>query len=486
MNSRWLGLITAFGLLLVVTAFDGGGRLNTEINNLNNDEALKHGIWGLCVIDADSGNVIASNLPDKSVIPASTLKVLTTGAAMGLLGKDYRYTTYIEYDGEFDKTTGVISGNLYIRGTGDPTLESSAFPMLLGDTVSEFQSLGLRLKRMGVNKINGMIIGDQSLFSDNPLPDGWSWGDLGQYYGAGTSALAYKDNKVVLHYNTTKGDTAKLTSVVPQPRNANYHSFVTCEGAKDEAYVYGAPYGSDFRIYGSIPKGKADYEVEAAHPQPALQCAVDLKEMLNSFGITTGEARIYTQEDRAKDKTVRKQLTTLTSPKLSDIIVHVNKKSDNVYAEQLLRTLGAVKGSGGTTEGGTAVVKSYWQSQGVDVSGMNLTDGSGLSRSNLVTTRQMATVLYKICKMPWFKEFDASLPVAGKEGSMTSLCKGTCAENNLRAKTGYINRARGYAGYVKTKSGKLVAFSLLANNYTCTPTEMKKKLEKVMVGIAEM
>jgi D-alanyl-D-alanine carboxypeptidase/D-alanyl-D-alanine-endopeptidase (penicillin-binding protein 4) len=460
-------------------------RLQTEINALNGDEALKHGIWGLCVVGMDSGNVIGSNLPDKSVIPASTLKVLTTGAAMGMLGKDYRYTTFIEYDGEFDKTTGVISGNLYIRGTGDPTLESAAFPMR-GDTISTFQSLGIRLKRMGVNKINGNIIGDQSLFSDNPLPDGWSWGDLGQYYGAGTSGLGYKDNKVVLHYNTLKGDTAKLISVVPLPKNVVYHSFVTCEGAKDEAYVYGAPFGNDFRIYGSIPKGKSDYEVEAAHPLPALQCAEDLKRILTSVGINCGEARIYNQEDKARDKTVRKQLTTLTSPKLSEIIVHVNKKSDNVYAEQLLRTLGAVKGSGGTTEAGTAVVKSYWQSQGVDVSGMNLTDGSGLSRSNLVTTRQMATILYKISKMSWFAEFDASLPVAGKEGSMTSLCKGTCAENNLRAKTGYINRARGYAGYVKTKGGRLVAFSLLANNYTCTPTEMKKKLEKVMVGVAEM
>ncbi len=186
-------------LILVLTwAGTVPPRLQTEINTLNNDEALKHGIWGLCVIDIDSGNIVASNLPDKSVIPASTLKVLTTGAAMGLLGKDYRYTTYIEYDGEFDKATGVISGNLYIHGTGDPTLESSAFPMR-GDTISEFQSLGIRLKRMGVKKISGMIIGDQSLFSDNPLPDGWSWGDLGQYYGAGTSALAYKDNKVVLY-----------------------------------------------------------------------------------------------------------------------------------------------------------------------------------------------------------------------------------------------------------------------------------------------
>lgn len=113
-------------------------------------------------------------------------------------------------------------------------------------------------------------------------------------------------------------------------------------------------------------------------------------------------------------------------------------------------------------------------------------DGSGLSRSNLVTTKQQAMILYKISKMPWFGEFDSSLPVAGKEGSMSSLCKGTCAENNMRAKTGYINRARGYAGYVKTKSGRNVCFSILANNYTCTPTEMKKKLEKVLVAIAEM
>lgn len=477
--------IVFFVLVLLNFAGTVPPRLQTEINTLNKDEALKHGIWSLTVIALDSGKEIASNLPDKSVMPASTLKVLTTGAAMGLLGSDYKYTTFIEYDGTFDKTSGVINGNLYIRGTGDPTLASSAFATR-ADTISEFQSLGIRLVRMGVKKITGNIIGDQSFFSDNPLPDGWSWGDLGQYYGAGTSGLAYNDNKVVLHYNTAKGDTAKLTSVVPQPRNAVYHSFVTCEGAKDEAYVYGAPFGTDFRIYGSIPKGKTDYEVEAAHPQPALQCAEDLKNILNAAGITSGEASIYTQENKAKDKTVRKQLTTLTSPKLSEIIVHVNKKSDNVYAEQILRTLGALKGSGGTTEAGCAVVKSYWQSQGVDVSGVNLADGSGLSRSNLVTTKAMATVLYKISKMPWFAAFDASLPVAGKEGSMTSLCKGTCAENNLRAKTGYINRARGYAGYVKTKGGKLVAFSLLANNYTCTPTEMKKKLEKVMVGIAEM
>jgi D-alanyl-D-alanine carboxypeptidase/D-alanyl-D-alanine-endopeptidase (penicillin-binding protein 4) len=145
-----------------------------------------------------------------------------------------------------------------------------------------------------------------------------------------------------------------------------------------------------------------------------------------------------------------------------------------------------LKGEGGTEEAGIEVVKNYWKSLGVNLDGLNMTDGCGLSRSNGITTLIQATVLQKISKQKWYPDFLKSLPVAGKSGSMTSLCKGTLAEDNLQAKTGYINRARGYAGYVKTKSGKLLCFSLLANNYTCTPTEMKKKLERILVAMAEI
>lgn len=474
-------------VVFAMIAFAGTvpSRLQIEINALNADDAMQHGTWGLCVIDADSGTLIASNLPDKSLIPASTMKILTTGAAMGLLGKDYRYITYIEYDGVYDIGNGIIHGNLYIRGTGDPTLESCHFP---SDTVNGFAGLPKKLKEMGIKIIEGNIYGDRTFFSDNPLPDGWAWGDIGQYYGAGTSGLDYKDNKVTLYFNSMKGDSGRLEKVYPQPRGIRYVTFVTAEGNKDEAYVYGSLNSNSFMVYGSIPSGKKNYEVDAANPDPALTCAEDVFNGCAKRGIIVGgTARAWSRNDQRNAKPfVRKTLMTYSSPALSQIIEVTNTRSDNVYAEQLLRTLGALKGEDGTTEAGTLVVRDYWKSQGVDVNGMYVMDGSGLSRSNLVTTRQQAMILYKISKQSWYPEFHASLPVAGKEGSMSSLCKGTCAENNMCAKTGYINRARGYAGYVKTKSGRNVCFSLLANNYTCTPTEMKKKLEKILVAIAEM
>lgn len=473
--------------LLALIAMSAGvpSRLQTEIDTLNKDLSLTHGCWGLCVMDIDSGKVIASNQPERSMIPASTMKILTTGAAMGLLGKDYRFSTFIEYDGVYDIAEGIVHGNIYIRGTGDPTLESAHFP---SDTVNGFAGLPKKLKEMGIKIIEGNIYGDKTFFSDNPLPDGWTWGDLGQYYGAGTSGLDYKDNKVTLYFNSMKGDSGRLEKVYPQPKGTKYVTYVTADGKKDEAYVYGSMNGNSFQVYGSIPAGKKDYEVDASNPDPAMTCAEDVYNGCVKRGIIVGgTAKTWSRNDQRNAKPfVRKTLMTFSSPTLAQIIEVTNTKSDNVYAEQLIRTLGALKGEDGTTDAGTVVVRDYWAAQGVDIGGMYVMDGSGLSRSNLVTTKQQCTILYKISKMPWFAEFDASLPVAGKEGSMSSLCKGTCAENNMRAKTGYINRARGYAGYVKTKSGRLVCFSLLANNYTCTPTEMKKKLEKILVAIAEM
>jgi D-alanyl-D-alanine carboxypeptidase/D-alanyl-D-alanine-endopeptidase (penicillin-binding protein 4) len=474
-------------LLCAALAFAAGvpSRLQTEINTLNSDEALTHGAWALCVIDVDSGKVIASNDPERSMIPASTMKVLTTGAAMGLLGKDYRYSTFVEYDGVYDIAAGVIHGNVFIRGTGDPTLGSSRFP---ADSVNGFAGLPKKLKEMGIRIIEGNIYGDKTFFSDNPLPDGWTWGDLGQYYGAGTSGLDYKDNKVVLHFNSMKGDSGRITRIDPQPRGMRYVTYVTCAGKKDEAYVYGSLNATNYSVYGSIPAGQKDFEVEASNPEPAVTCAEDVYNGCIKQGIIVGgAAKVWSRNDQRNAKPfVRKTLMTFSSPALSQIIEVTNKQSDNIYAEQLLRTLGALKGEDGTTEAGTAVVRDYWAAQGVNTDGMYIMDGSGLSRSNLVTTKQQAMILYKISKLPWYAEFNASLPVAGKEGSMSSLCKGTCAENNMRAKTGYINRARGYAGYVKTKSGRNVCFSVLANNYTCSATEMKKKLEKILVAIAEM
>jgi D-alanyl-D-alanine carboxypeptidase/D-alanyl-D-alanine-endopeptidase (penicillin-binding protein 4) len=486
MSSRCISVLAAFiGAFLIQATVPS--RLQSEIDKLNADDALKHGVWGFCVMTADSGKIIASNNPELSLMPASTMKIITTGAALGLLGEDFRYETRIEYDGTFEASTGTIKGNLYIRGCGDPTLGSSYFRSK--DSTSSFDSIPYWLKQKGVKYITGNIIADETCFDWNPVPDGWQWGDLGQYYGAGSCGLAYRDNRVTLHFNSTRPDSVVLERIVPFPQGVNYQSAVKADGKKDEAYVYGAPFGNLFRIEGTIPPQRKDFEVEASNPDPAFQCAVDLLNALVKNGIPVGK-KAYTMRRLQLEGPVATAkasfLFSIRSPKLSDIVRQTNIHSDNTYAEQLCRTLGMLKGEAGTTEAGINVIRNYWQSQGISLEGLNMTDGCGLSRSNLVTTQVEASILQKICSMKWYNTFDHSLPVAGREGSMTSLCKGTLAENNLHAKTGYINRARGYAGYVKTKSGKLLCFSLLANNYTCTAAEMKKKLEKILVAMAEL
>ena len=181
-------------------------------------------------------------------------------------------------------------------------------------------------------------------------------------------------------------------------------------------------------------------------------------------------------------------LYTCQSPKLEKIVYYTNLKSDNHYAESLLNTIGATTtNKQGTTDNGITAVENFWKERGIDISGLHMVDGSGLSRANTITTKIQASVLSKIYKDSLlYPAFNASLPIAGKSGSMSNLCKGTFAENNLRAKTGYINRARGYCGYVKTKSGKDLAFSVLFNNYTSTPKEMKLKIEKLLIALVEL
>ncbi|MEO5645477.1 MAG: D-alanyl-D-alanine carboxypeptidase/D-alanyl-D-alanine-endopeptidase [Bacteroidia bacterium] len=460
--------------------------IQKEIDRLNADTALAYGSWGFCVMTADSGKLIASHNMQQSLIPASTLKTLTTGAALALLGPDFKYETRIEYDGTYDSINGIIKGNVYIHGSGDPSFNSARF--IKGDSISVFQSLPFRLSFKGIKKIEGNIIGDASCFSDNPVPDGWTWSDLGQYYGAGTCGLTYSDNSVSLYFDSNKGDSCILTHTDPVLENVIYRSDVTADGKKDEALVYGAPYGNMNYVHGSIPAGKKDFEVRASHPDPAYQCAKDFYELLMPTIAVSGKPTTMRRMRLANEKVnaKRKTLSIVYSPSLYEIVEETNIHSNNLYAEQLLRTLGMLKGKGGTTEDGIEVVKNYWQSLGINIDGLYMTDGSGLSRSNGITTLIQTQILQKASTQKWYVYFIKSLPVAGRSGSMSSLCKGTLAENNLQAKTGYINRARGYAGYVKTKSGKLLCFSLLANNYNCSATDMKKKLERILVAMGNL
>lgn len=463
-------------------------KLETEIEKLKADNALKHAIWSICVIPVKKDTIIAEYNSAISLVPASTLKIVTTGTALSLLGKDFRFETKLQYDGIFDTITGILKGNLYITGGGDPTLESDYFKDKK-DSLSTTDRWANFLKHKGLKKIEGAIIGDASIFDDNILPPQWVWGDIGNYYGAGACGLSYHDNKYKLFLKSdATGSSTTVIKTEPPVEDLQIINDVTSGGSDDNAFIYGAPYSNYRKIQGTIPANRSSYDIEGALPDPALFCAQSLVNSLKTIGITV-TAKPTTVRVLKESETYaplpKKTLLTNYSPPLSDIVYWTNLKSNNLYAEHLLKYLAYTENAIGRESEGTEFITAYWKKKGVDAGGFFMNDGCGLARSNAITTKTEAQILRAMVWEKNFKAFYDSFPIAGKSGSLGNLCEGTLAENNLCAKSGYITRARGYAGYVKNKKGEMLCFSVLANNYECTASEMKKKLEKLLIAIAE-
>jgi serine-type D-Ala-D-Ala carboxypeptidase/endopeptidase (penicillin-binding protein 4) len=456
-------------------------QLSTFAEAWKNDKDLKNASIGFCVLDARTSSVITEYNAQLGLIPASTLKVVTTSAALGLLGPDFRYQTKLYYTGTLNFKTGELNGNLVITGSGDPTMQSENFAK---DSQLVTDKWAQVLWDKGIRKISGTIIGDASCF-ERAVPDNWVWSDIGNYFGTTPCGLSYSDNKFKILYNShAAGSLAEVIGIRPNYQGVpiDVVSTVTASGTEDEAFVYGDPFSYRKEVKGRIPPNKNNYEVEAALPDPALLCAQQLYASLQKRGIPCGTHAALSNYEKADTLVGKQWLYTHFSPTLDKIVLYTNLKSNNLYAESLLRTMGK-----GRVAAGIETVKNYWQQRGLDVSELFMSDGSGLSRSNTTTTGLQARLLSKVYRDSVnYKLFNASLPVAGKSGSMSSIGKGTAIENNLRAKTGYIQRARGYCGYVKTRSGQELAFSLLFNNYNCSAKEAKLKLEKFMVALWEL
>lgn len=456
-------------------------QISTVVEGWKADKDLKSATLSFCVIDTKTGEVISELNSHQYVIPASTQKVITTGAALGTLGAGYRYSTKIYHTGTFSKETGVITGDVIIYGTGDPTLQSENFTKDTNQVTDKWAQV---LKEKGVKEIKGKIIGDASFF-DRTIPGNWIWADINNYFGVAPCGLSYNDNKFKIIYTSKEaGSKATVEKTIPAYCNSTIciNSNVVAKGTEDDAFVFGDPFSYTKEVAGKIPPNKSNFEVEAALPDPALLCAEKFSNSLTKVGIKYNPKTIESNYKRP-DSTITKQLLHAHwSPSLDRIIYFTNLKSNNHYCETILRSVGR-----GSMYLGIDAVKAFWQKKGLDVNELFMVDGSGLSRANTVTTNFQASLLNKIYNdSSLYKIFNNSLPVAGKSGSMSNIGKGKLIENNMRAKTGYINRARGYCGFVKSKSGKDLAFSVLFNNYNCSAKEAKVKIEKFLVELGEL
>lgn len=473
-------------------------QLNQVIEALKTDKSLAHASWGVSVKNSTTQQAVLEYNANLSLIPASTQKLITTAAGLSVLGANYTYKTTIDYDGVFDSIAGVINGNVYITGSGDPTLDSEYFKNK-NDTTSILQTWAKMLREKGIKKITGAIIADASAFEYELIPPNWIWGDIGNYYGAGASGLSFCDNAYTLSFSTGNniGDSTKITSTNPYVPNLKIKNYVTSAGSDDNAYIYGEPYKYDRYVIGTLPLNKKNFEIKGALPDAAFLCAYYFDKYLRGEKIAIANPPTTLREYAIKN--IKKTLFTHTSPPLEKIVYWTNMVSNNLFAEHIFKTIAFNKnGIGKNTTAVTEVLKTL-QSMGIfkdekgntklgiDTKGLNLSDGCGLARSNTVTASQLTDLLIAMAQdKKNYTAFYNSLPVAGKTGTMSGMCKGSVAENNVRAKSGSINRVRSYAGYATTKKGEQVCFALLFNNFDCTSAEMRNKIEKIIIAIAEM
>jgi D-alanyl-D-alanine carboxypeptidase/D-alanyl-D-alanine-endopeptidase (penicillin-binding protein 4) len=484
-------------ILYLLTACDNGNAqksssafsMQEKIIQFTKEKGMKNASVGFLLIDVKTGKEIAAFNPDMSLSPASTMKLFSTATALELFGEDHRFETKIQYDGEIKN--GILYGNIYIKGGGDPTLGSSRFEQNYKNPffLSEWAE---KIKALGINKIEGAIVGDAQYFSTNIIPNLRAWEDIANYYGAGACGLSIYDDffEITFKSGANAGDTTYITEIKPEIPFLKLTNYVKASDSKaDEAFVFGAPYVYEREIRGTIPKASSNFTIKAALPDPAHFAALELERYLKTIGVTISKSATTIRKmnlEKSLVYTKRKEIYTTFSPKLSEIVYTTNKISFNLYPEHLLTHIGIKLLNMNDSESGAGALKMFWQKKGMDTEGMFIRDGSGLTRYNFVTSRQLVFLLQYIKNTgKYYTAFNNSLPVAGKSGTLRNMCKKSVAEDNVRAKSGSISKVRAYSGYATAASGQEMAFAIMVNNYTCKDTEMRDLLEKILINIAE-
>jgi len=462
--------------------------IQTYAETMMADVQLKHAIFGFYVKDMTTGTVIADYNSEMSMPPASTMKLVTTATAYQVLGRGYKFKTKIMYSGTLDTITGVLNGDLYLIGGGDPTLGSKYFNK--DGTQRDFLTTWAdSIYNFGIREIKGKVVADASIYRYEGVPSGWVWGDMGNYYGAGPSGLTIFDNLCELHFSTgpLAGDSTELHCTSPYIPNIHIKNFVTAADSKDDdSYVYGAPFSYDWWVRGTIPKGQEDFVVKASIPDPEFIAAIELDYALEQKGINVTYApTTFRQLDKLEPfiKPEMKEILVHESPSLGTVMNLVNQQSINLFAEHVLCQISVNSSGYGSTNNGTIACTNYWKSK-IDATGLFMTDGSGLSRSNAVSAKFFVDLLTYMNTSKNAASFKESLAIAGKKGTMAGVADGTTADGRVYGKSGTMTRIKSYAGYVDSSSGKKLAYAMIINNHYCTSAQLKKYFEALMVKMS--
>jgi serine-type D-Ala-D-Ala carboxypeptidase/endopeptidase (penicillin-binding protein 4) len=446
------------------------GRFADRAEKLVQAAPVDKGEWGLLVVDAVTGETLYEKNADKYFVPASNMKLLTTALALDTLGPDYRFRTTVETNGALG-ADGKLIGNLILVGRGDPNLSNRKFPF---DTKEEFDGppekalaeLADLVVARGVKEISGDVVGDDSYFPRERYPDGWEIDDMVWEYGAAISAIVVDDNTVSL--TLTPGEKAgDVVQAMLEPAEQEFavKNEVATVGAKEKAdlRLTREPGASTVVVSGTLPAKSSPRKLVLAIQEPAEHAATLLAGLLTERGVKV-DGKPGAQHEPDPAGATRTVLAEHLSIRLEDAVKLVNKISQNLHTEVLLRAAARQSGLWSDPEDLQKFPKEFYAKVGIREDDVVQTDGSGLSRHDLVTPRAFVTLLQYAEKQAWFPEYYASLPVAGVDGTLNERMKDTAIAGRIHAKTGSVSHVRTLTGFAETAGGRRLIFSFLSNN----------------------
>ncbi len=457
--------------------------LAKSINELMRESSMKHASLSVCVYNIDKSSEVYSYNSQRSMIPASLTKLMTTAAGFDKLGSNFRFHTTLAYTGEIDRS-GTLRGDIYIIGGGDPMLGSYRYRQTLPDSV--FAAWHKAVTAAGIKAVDGRVFYDATIFDDHPIQDSWQWGDIGNYYASGVCGLNFHENMFFIHF--TPGSRVGFPTTVSrtEPKGITMHLIneTTTGPAKsgDQVIVYGDPGSTIRKCSGTVPIDGKNFSVRASMPKPAQACADLFTVYLRQHRVPVSGAAA----EAIKSPLKLNSLIEYSSPTYYVIAQYTNMTSNNTYAEAIHRYLGfKVHGLGSSTNGAKAV-NEFLQQLRIETSGVNLEDGSGLSVRNRVTTDFMCRFLCAMSKAPYFNDFEKTLALAGENGTVKNMLTGLPSNTSVRMKSGSMTGVRAYAGYVTNAKRQRLCYAIIANDFECTGSQMRTKLEKLVLKIATM
>ena len=485
--------------------------LQARLTALLEQPKFAHARWGIRIITSD-GRAIFERDADKLFMPASNMKLYTTAATLDAFGPDLKFKTSVYAAGQVSRN-GMLRGHLILYGRGDPNLSARFDLNAAGkpnpiddftpaDKITALEKLADQIQARGIKLIQGDLIGDESYFATDGLGAGWEWDDLQFYYGASVSALTVNDNAVTFTVKPAMRDgqppviTAQpITSYVKIINHAT-----TSKGKDGKTHIgINRPLNSnDVEFFGNIPPGTKDFSTEISVYDPASFAATLLKEALARRGLRV-LGRVQRMDAVARrttpfDETKLAEIASVESQPMSTLLKVINKPSQNLHTEMMLRQLGELRGAPRELDDygrpksaesrGIEVLKQFLTKAGVDVTTLSLRDGSGLARQDMISPRSTSQLLLFMSQHPHFAVYRDSLPVAG-DGTLQRRMKGTAAEGNVHAKTGSLMSVRALSGYVTTKKGQMLIFSFLGNNYTGAGADVTGVFDQICVLLAE-